>query len=61
MQSNPFLVVLFGDFNAKSKNWCKNDITTSEGKTIENIPSQSGLHQVINKPTHKNVFLHVLI
>ena len=52
MQSNPFLVVLLGDFNAKSSNWCKNDITTTEGKAIENISSHSGLHQVINEPTH---------
>ena len=35
MQNNPFLVVaLLGDFNAKSSNWCKNDITTSERKAI---------------------------
>ena len=52
MQNNPFLVVLLGDFNAKSSNWCKNDITTTEGKAIENISSQFGLHQMINEPTH---------
>ena len=48
-QKNPFLVVLLGNFNAKSSNWCKNDI---EGKAIENISSQFGLHQIINEPTH---------
>ena len=37
VQNNPFLVVLSGDVNAKSSNWCKNDITTTEGKAIENI------------------------
>ena len=52
LQKNPFLVVLLGDFNAKSSNWCKNDITTTEGKAIENISSQFGLHQMINEPTH---------
>ena len=52
VQNNPFLVVLLGDFNAKSSNWCKNDITTTEGKAIENISSQFGLHQMINEPTH---------
>ena len=31
---------------------CKDDITTSEGKPIENISSQFGLYQVINEPTH---------
>ena len=62
MQINPFLVVLLGDFNAKSNNWCKFDTTTSEGKVIENISSQFALYQVINEPTH--IFessLHVLI
>ena len=52
MQINPFLVVILGDFNAKSSNLCKNDITTTEGKAIENISSQFGLHQMINEPTH---------
>ena len=52
VQNNPFLVVLPGDFNAKSSNWCKTDIITSEGKVIENIPSQFALHQVSNEPTH---------
>ena len=52
MQNNPFLVVLHGDFNAKSNNWCKNDLTTTEGKAIENISSQFGLHQMINEPIH---------
>ena len=52
VQNNPFLVVLRGDFNAKSSNWCKHDITTTEGKVIEHISSQFGLHQLINGPTH---------
>ena len=52
VQNNPFLVVILDDFNVKSSNWCKNDITTTEGKTIENISSQFGLHQMINEPTH---------
>ena len=49
VQNNPFLVVLLDDFNAKSS---KNNITTTEGKAIENISSQFGLHQMINEPTH---------
>ena len=52
VQNNPFLVVLLGDFNAKSSNWCKNDITTTEGKAIEKMSSQFGLNQMINEPTH---------
>ena len=47
VQNNPFLVVLLGDSNMKSSNWYKNDITTTEGKAIENIVSQFGLHQMI--------------
>ena len=52
VQNNPFLLALLGDFNAKSSNWCKNDITTTEGKAIENISSQFGLHQMVNEPAH---------
>ena len=52
VQNNPFLVVLLGNFNAKSGNWCKNDIATTECKAIENISSQFGLHEIINEPTH---------
>ena len=44
VQNNPFLVVLLGDFNAKSNNWWKNDTTTIKGKAIGNISQQSGLH-----------------
>ena len=47
VQNNSFPVVLLCDFNAKSSNWYKNDITTTEGKAIENIVSQFGLHQMI--------------
>ena len=51
VQNNPFLVVLLRDCNVKSSNWCNNYITTTDGKTIENISSQFGLHQIINDPT----------
>ena len=49
---NPFLLVAIGDFNAKSKVWYCNDNTTSQGKALENVTSQFGLHQVIKEPTH---------
>ena len=51
-QNNPLLVVLLGDFNVESSNWCKNDINTTEGESIESISSQFGLHQIINEPTY---------
>ena len=34
-QRNPFLTVVIGAFNAKSKNWCSQDSTNFEGVTIE--------------------------
>ena len=52
VQRNPFLVMAIGDFNAKSSNWFCHDKTNFEGDAIENLKSQFGLHQVINKPTH---------
>ena len=48
VQKAPVLLVVLGDFNAKSRNWRKNDITTIKAKSIENISSKFGLHQVIN-------------
>ena len=51
MQNNTFFVVLLGDFNAKSSNWCKNDKSTSESKAVENISSNFGIHQRFNEPT----------
>ena len=32
---NPFLTVMIGDFNAKSKDWCLIDITSFEGSEID--------------------------
>ena len=51
-RKNTFLLVAIGDFNAKSKVWYCNDNTTSQGKALENITSEFGLHQVIKEPTH---------
>ena len=49
---NPFLVVVLGDFNAKSCNWCINDKTTFEEAKIDTLTSQNGLQQIIKEPTH---------
>ena len=51
-QRNPFLMVVLGDFNAKSKHWCSQDSTNFEGITIENVTSQFGLSQIITEATH---------
>ena len=46
-----FLVKL-GDFNARSKSWCSDDITTYEGSNIDPLTTTHGLHQLISQPTH---------
>ena len=51
-QNNPFLVVALGEFNPKSSNWYNKNITSDEGRKIERVTSQNGLHQEINEPTH---------
>ena len=50
--NNPFLIVIIGDFNAKSSNWYLNDVTRFEGLKIEFLASQFAMSQVINEPTH---------
>ena len=56
--SNPLLTVIIGDFNAKSKDWCSNDITSFEGSEHDFLTAQFELSQIINshilkhKPTH---------
>ena len=49
-KKDPFLLVVLGDFNAKLRQWHDKDTGTSIGISIENITSQFGLHQIINKP-----------
>ena len=52
VHKNPFLVVVIGDFNAKSGKWHCQEKSTFEGNVIDNITSQFGLYQVIKEPTH---------
>ena len=51
-QNNPFLIVLIGDLNAKSKNVYCHDKSSHEGIAMENVTAQFGLKQIINEPTH---------
>ena len=51
-ENNPFMTVVLGDFNAKSNNWCKADVTSLEGSKIDTITSSYGLNQLIQEPTH---------
>ena len=45
------MISVLGDFNAKSNNWCKNDITAHEGSMIDAVTSNYGLHQLTQEPT----------
>ena len=37
------MVSVLGDFNTKSTNWCKNDITSHEASMIDAVTSNYGL------------------
>ena len=51
-ETNLFLIVAIGDFNARPNNWYTVYTTTFEGAKTEAITSQFGLQQIINEPTH---------
>ena len=42
---------MIGDFNAKSKHWCKIDKTSFEGSQIQFLTSKFGLSQIITELT----------
>ena len=46
-----FLLIL-DDFNAQSKFWCLDDITTHEDSKIDSLTTNHGLHQLISQLTH---------
>ena len=50
--SNPFIIVAIGDFNAKTTKWYENDMTSYKGLKTNFITSQFGLQQLIHEPTH---------
>ena len=49
---SPSFVLITGDFNARSTNWWKNDLSTSEGTQINSLTTSYGLSQIISDPTH---------
>ena len=51
-QSNPYFVLITGDFNASSSSWWGNDVNNFESISIENLTSSYGLKQLIPKLTH---------
>ena len=44
--------IIMGDFNARSSNWCKYDISNNEGVQIDSVTSTHGLEQLISELTH---------
>ena len=48
----PYLIVILGDFNAKSSNWYKYDMTTCKGSKIDAVMSQFALQQLLQQSTH---------
>ena len=43
--------IVLGDFNARSNNWCKADITSLQGSKIDTIANSYGFNQLIQEPT----------
>ena len=48
----PICSIITGDFNARSSNWWKNDITNSVGQKLDSLTSSAGYSQIIDEPTH---------
>ena len=49
---NPFLTIMIGDFNARSKQWSEVYKTCFEGSQFQLPTSKFGLSQIITEPTH---------
>ena len=45
-------VLITGDFNVRSTNWWKNNLSTSEGTQVDSLTTSYGLSQIISDPTH---------
>ena len=51
-QSQPSFTIILGDFNARSKSWWPDNITSPEGTDINSLATVHGLQQLISEPTH---------
>ena len=49
---NPLFVLITGDFNVRSSNWWKNDLSMSEVTQVDSLTTSYSLSQVISDPTH---------
>ena len=54
VHSNPFLLLVIGDLNAKSKNWYPLDKIPYDINKIDTITSHFGFHQLIIELTQKS-------
>ena len=45
-------VVILGDFNARSKSWWNEDITSNKGSQTDSLTTTYSLEQLIPVPTH---------
>ena len=52
VSKNPLFVLITGDFNVRSSNWWKNDLSTSEGTQVNSLTAFYGLSWIISDPTH---------
>ena len=52
LAKNPLFVLITGDFNIRSTNWWKNDLSASEGTQVDSLTTSYGLSQIISDPTH---------
>ena len=52
MLRTPLFVLITGDFNVRSTNWWKNDLSMSEGTQVDSLTTFYGLSQIISDPTH---------
>ena len=51
-EETPICSIITGDFNARTSNWWKNDISNSVGQELDFLISSAGYSQIIDKPTH---------
>ena len=48
---NPFVSIIIGDFNTRSKNWYSSNKKSYEGKKLKSLTSQCKFKQIIRDPT----------
>ena len=49
---NPLFVLITGDFNLRSTNRWKNNLSTSKGTQVDSLTTSYGLSQIVSDPTH---------